>query len=255
LFCGNPERVAILDAWSDHTFMLDTCCEGMHEWAARDLQDDPEGALALMRNEGIEDHFGSPLRRVACDWDGIWLDFELQIRPIGRESAMQFVERHHEHCGRLAGDRFRASIWNGRTMLGVCIVGNPCARAYNGRGWLEVRRLCLDRNVPSTLRWKACSALYDWAAKEAERRGYSKIITYTRKSESGMSLRYARWKCEGPASRDGHSWSSPSRPRPNAKPGEAKIRWSKALRPSNIIPVQLSFAESNRALWPKMKAA
>ena len=38
------------------------------------------------------------------------------------------------------------------------------------------------------------------AAEEAERRGWSKISTYTLVEESGMSLRYARW------SRNPHSY-------------------------------------------------
>jgi hypothetical protein len=235
--CSEDWELDFLEVWADHRFMFTGCCEAVCQ-AASDLvsaaDEWPEDATALMIELGADGIFGSQtLRRVANDYDaaGIFLDFEPTIRPVDYSIAIDFVREHHEHCGGLPGWRFGAGIWNGPTLLGVVIVGNVSGRGFNGRGWLEVRRVCLDRNIPQTLRWRACSMLYRWAACEAERRGWLKLITYTLAEEAGMSLRYARWKqlAIRPA-RNG--WNCASRPRTNPTPLSAKVLWEKALKPS-----------------------
>ena len=40
LFCGTPEFVEIHEIWG-HDFMLQTCCEGLHEQIVLDMNDDP----------------------------------------------------------------------------------------------------------------------------------------------------------------------------------------------------------------------
>jgi hypothetical protein len=63
------------------------------------------------------------------------------------------------------------------------------------------------------LRWNYCSMLYAHSAREAERRGFSRIITYIRDDEEGISLRAAGWVCEGPAGACG--WPGARRSRSN----------------------------------------
>lgn len=99
--------------------------------------------------------------------------------------------------------------------------------------WVEVSRLCVDRGLPDTLRYKACSTLYAFAAAEAERRGFERIITYTLSTESGMSLRYARWKPEHVTRPK--SWHSRSRPRTDKTPLVPKIRWARVLKPARPV--------------------
>ena len=125
--------------------------------------------------------------------------------------------------------RFGKSIWNGRQMLGVVTVGNPVARALMGRGIVEVNRLCIRRDVAPLLRWNAASMLYGDAARQAERAGFSRIITYSRQDEDGVSLRAAGWTDEGAAG--GRGWHSPSRPRGNRNAFVPKRRWSRTLHP------------------------
>lgn len=228
LFCGDPEYVALAEVWG-HDFQIDACCESLLQQALRRMEGDPDYATALVRSLAEEAGVCPGMRRVADTGLSLQIDHGLKIRPISRRDAMTFIARHHRHVGRLPGDRFRAAVWNGPTMLGVVVVGNPTARGYNGQGIVEVRRLCLDLAISDALRWKACSALYAWAAHEAERRGWRKIITYTLASESGMSLRYARWKREGETARGARSWAN--RPGRVAGPAESKVRWSKALTP------------------------
>lgn len=228
-FCGGAERVGVLEAWG-HDFMLDTCCEARRDQAVDDMQADPEYGRLLLAAGGI-----GGLRRVAFTDDGfgrVLLDFEPQVGPIGRKEAMAFIARWHRHNPPLPGDVFRAGIWNGSTLLGVVVAGAPAARAYmpafQRKELLEVRRLCIRDDLPRELTWRAASALYRHAADEAARRGYQRIITYTLQEETGMSLRYARWKPE--ATTTGGSWDRPSRPRQDKAPTGPKVRWSRSLR-------------------------
>lgn len=244
-FCRQPEQLEVFDAWG-HDFMLETCCEARRDLAVQDMQEDPAYARALLASGGLDG-----LRRVAFADEGfgaVLLDFGLRIRPCNFADAQAFVAEHHDHNGTLPMDRFRAAIWNGPTLLGVVMVGNPTTPSLMNQGLVEVRRLCLDRAVANELRWKACSALYDWSAAEAERRGWRRIITYTLASETGMSLRYTRprWKREGEASRPGHSWVARGRGRV-VGPTEAKVRWSRVLAPAVPRPIQQTFAFPRQA--------
>ncbi|MGI4943921.1 MAG: XF1762 family protein [Janthinobacterium lividum] len=125
--------------------------------------------------------------------------------------------------------RFGMSIWNGWQMIGVATVGNPVARAFNGRGVVEVNRLCVRRAVPALLRWNAASMLYGQCARSAEGSGWLRIITYTREDEDGTSLRAAGWTKEGPAG--GGGWHSAARACANRNAFIRKVRWARLLRP------------------------
>ena len=86
------------------------------------------------------------------------------------------------------------------------MVGNPVARALNGRGIVEVNRLCVRRDIAPMLCRDACSKLYSVAARAAERAGFVRIISYTRQDEDGASLRAAGWVPD--ATVRGRSWHS-----------------------------------------------
>ena len=256
--CGELWDVELHEVYGDHTFTLNACCEAVCQ-AANDLvvasSDWPEDAVDLLTEIGATEVFGrTALRRVANDTEamGIFLDYEPTIGSIDRLTAMEFVREHHEHCGGLPGWRFGAGIWNGPTLLGVVIVGNVSGRGFNGRGWLEVRRVCLDRRIPPSLRWRACSMLYRWAADEAERRGWLKLITYTLSEETGMSLRYARWKPVA-VRRARSGWNCAARPRTNPTPLSAKTLWEKTLRPTPQSVAERVEAEAQTAARRKPK--
>ena len=228
LFCGEPERVEIAEIWG-HEFMIETCCERLHEAVVRDMADDPEWAKTLLRRIGMEELTGNRLRRLADDGCcGLVLDWQLRIGPVTRPIARTFVGRHHQHCPPPVTWRFEAAAFNGATMIGVVLVGNPVARALGGRGTLEVNRLCIRRDVPRALAWNAASMLYGWAAREAGQRGWGKIITYTRADEEGRSLVAAGWVKE--ASVRGRGWHGGDRRRSNTNAFIDKVRWSKTLK-------------------------
>ena len=217
LFCGESKRVELFEIWSSHEFMLEACCEGLHETVVREMADDPAWARALLKHLGIEDFTGHRLRRLADDGCcGMLLDWQLELRDIGFGLAGRFINRHHAHCAAPVTWRFGQACWNGATMIGVVSVGNPVARALCHQGALEVNRLCIRRDIPRALAWNAASMLYGWSAREAERRGCSRIVTYTRADEDGGSLVAAGWTPE--ATVRGRGWHSGRRARATAMP-------------------------------------
>lgn len=233
LFCGEPVVLELFEVWTDHSFMIETCCEGMHEavnWEmAEDANESRHRSGAGWIRSLIEKSIGRPMRRIADNDGQLLLDFTLDIQPVVFSEAAEFVEKHHAHCPRPVGWKFGASIWNGHTQIGVVMVGRPVSRLIDQVGdTLEVNRLCLDRTLPDPLRWNACSQLYAWAARETASRGYSRIITYIREDEPGTSLKAAGWDIEAQSA--GGSRARKNRPRKehNKVP---KVRWGKRLRP------------------------
>ncbi len=233
-FCGEPEVVELVEVWG-HEFMWETCCEALHESLCQEAADDPAWARELLRHVGVEALAGHRLRRVADGGTGgLVLDWQLRLRPVAFAAARAFVARHHAHCGSPVASRFSLAALNGPTPVGVAMVGNPVARALNGRGILEVNRLCIRRDMASALACNAASLLLGAAAREAERRGFRCIITYTREDESGTGLVAAGWLQE--ARVRGRGWHSARRPRSNTNAFVGKVRWSRALHPWAVEP-------------------
>lgn len=94
----------------------------------------------------------------------------------------------------------------------------------------EVSRVALDHDQAPFVTYKASSLIYETAAEDAKAAGFTKIQTFTLKSESGMSLRYARWKPVA-TERGGGQFSRKGRAR-TIREGEladVKTRWEKRL--------------------------
>ena len=214
LFCGAPERAEVLEIWG-HEFMLETCCADLHDQIVADCNDDPAWAKQFLQSLDIEDLCGHRIRRLPDDGAcGLVLDWQLEFAAIPHATVRGFITRHHAHCGVPRTWRFHQAVYNGPTLAGVAIVGNPVARALAGRGIVEVNRLCIRRDIAAPLRWNAASMLYGWCAREAARRGWQKVITYTRIDEPGTSLRASGWIPECRVR--GRGWHSERRARSNA---------------------------------------
>lgn len=124
----------------------------------------------------------------------------LQIVPLKRDEAHDFVERIHRHHPAPPGDIFRLGVADERGEIrGVAMVGRPVARAYDDGWTLEVNRVATD-GCPN-----ACSALYAACWRAAKALGWRKLITYTLTSESGSSLKAAGWRVIG--ERKARSWA------------------------------------------------
>ena len=141
-------------------------------------------------------------------------------QPISLGAANRFVQAHRRHARPVVGHLYSLGLWSGPLALhGVAIVGRPVARHLDDGRTVEVTRLATDgtRN--------ACSMLYSAAAREARRRGYLRVITYTLASETGASLRAAGFVPVAAVRPDG--WDRPSRVR-KPRPAVARTRWESA---------------------------
>ncbi len=257
LWCGDPEVLEIADIWTSHEFTLDTCCLARHEQVVTEMAEDPAWATDLLRHLGVEELTGHRLRRLYDDrFNPPVLDYRLDVRPVTFAAMCDFVRRHHRHCPPPVTWRFGAAIFNGWTRIGVASVGNPVAATYMHRGWVEVNRLCVRHDLAPQLVWNACYQLYGHAAREAERHGFSKIITYIRADEDGTSLKAAGWICGGVAG--GRSWNSPSRRRNTNNAFVPKLRWSRLLRPKparSASPPAARTRRRPRPAWSWLDAA
>lgn len=228
-WCDEVEFLELFEVWGDREFQFETCCEGLHDEVVRFLNDDPRGGAELLREIGIEAITGRRLRRVADDGAcSLILDWNLELDEIKLVDAKAFVRTHHEHHRKPpAGWRFGRAVRNGDLVMGVIMVGRPVARMIDHKKVVEANRLCVRRDVPDALRWNCASMLYGYAAREARRRGFEKIITYTLAEEEGTTLRASGWNCEGAAG--GGSWDRPARQRQDCAPTGLKTRWVKSL--------------------------
>lgn len=148
-----------------------------------------------------------------------------------RDEVFADVEEHHSHHPAPQGHKFSVAVYNGRTKVGVAVVGRPVARrlAEAHPNMLEVTRVAVW--CRSELRKNAVSKLYAAAAKKAKVLGYRELVTYTlADEESGHSLVAAGWTPTAVSS--GGSWSRSGRERADAAPTGRKVRWEKGLNKS-----------------------
>lgn len=142
----------------------------------------------------------------------------LNLQPLTIAEARVFIERHHRHHPAPVGAKFAIGLTDGSQVVGVITVGRPVARGLDDGWTAEVTRCAVLENIPN-----GCSKLYAAAWRAARAMGYRKLITYTLDTEPGTSLRAAGWQCVGVA--QGGSWSTPTRPRVDKHPLQAKLRW------------------------------
>ncbi|WP_374754146.1 XF1762 family protein [Streptomyces sp. SM12] len=131
----------------------------------------------------------------------------LHLVPVRAAEAAAFVTMWHRHLRPPTSQLFAVGVADDDQVLrGVAIVGRPVARHFDNGTTVEVTRCCTDGTT------NACSMLYGACWRAASTLGYRRLITYTRGSEPGASLRGAGW--HEVASRPARSgWSCPSRPR------------------------------------------
>jgi hypothetical protein len=237
-FCGTPERLELAELWTDHVWWPETCCEALHHHVLEGISDDPMWGRTLLDRllaRAGQAHHG-PLRRLAPDSHrGLLLDWHPRVGAIPLTQAAAFVRRHHAHLGPPPAARFTLAATNGPTLAGVAIVGNPLSRALHAQGALEVTRLCTRRDIAPALRWNIASMLLGAAAREAARRGATRLVTYIRDDEAGASLRAAGFTQV--ATVRGRSWHRPGRARAtSANTWIDKTRWERSLPPPKPRP-------------------
>jgi len=144
----------------------------------------------------------------------------LRLIPIMQKEANAFIAKYHRHHKPPQGCRFCTAVSDGSEIVGVAIAGRPVSRALDDGATLEITRVCTNgfRNASSKLYGACCRAGFAL--------GYTRIVTYTITSESGVSLRASGFRCIGQAG--GGSWNRPNRKRVDKHPTESKIRWELA---------------------------
>ena len=143
----------------------------------------------------------------------------LELRPCDFQTARDFVEEHHRHNKPPVGHKFSIACYDGERLCGVAMVGRPIGRYLDDGLTLEVNRCCTDGTK------NACSMLYGAAWRAAKALGYKHIITYTRESENGASLRAAGWTFDGQAG--GTHWTGQRYEQTEIILDEMKVRWRK----------------------------
>lgn len=146
----------------------------------------------------------------------------LEIRPCDFQTARSFVGEHHRHNKPPVGHKFSIACYDGERLCGVAMVGRPVGRYFDDGRTLEVNRCCTDgtRN--------ACSILYAHAWRAARALGYKRLVTYTRESEPGASLRAAGFTCDGRAG--GTHWTGERYIQEELVLDEPKVRWRKEAK-------------------------
>lgn len=145
----------------------------------------------------------------------------LELRPISFRDAQEFVRENHRHNKPPVGHKFSIGVYDGDRLCGVAMVGRPVGRYLDDGLTLEVNRCCTDGTK------NACSILYGAAWRAAKALGYKHLVTYTRQSENGASLRAAGWKYDGPAG--GTHWTGQRYEQTEIVLDELKVRWRKDL--------------------------
>ncbi len=233
-FCGEPALVDVLEYWPEEmSFEIETCCEQMHSFAVGEL-----GALdARELGKRFTAASGFYARQIVTDGPTWAVDPGLELAEVAWGEARDFVRAHHRHNSAPPGWKFGQAVYQAGLLIGVMMAGRPVARALDPDRFLEVTRVCVRDLDPPRLAWNACSMLYGYACREAGKRGYATVISYTRPGESGASLRAAGFVPDGPTS--GGSWHRVRRPRPNAPRQCPKLRWRRELKPDPQEPLQL----------------
>lgn len=144
----------------------------------------------------------------------------MTIVPITLKAARRFVADHHRHNVPPVGWRFGVGLEHAGALVGVAVAGTPVSRLLDDGRTVEVTRVCtLGHKNASTM-------LYGALCRAAKALGYTRVVTYTLETESGLSLRAAGFAevSRGPG---GRSWAS----KPNGGRYEATL-WGRRLIPT-----------------------
>lgn len=144
----------------------------------------------------------------------------MKIKPISYKVASEFINLHHRHHNAPQGMKWAIGCFNDSEMVGVATCGRPVSRMFDDGETCEITRVCTDGTK------NACSMLYGASCRIAKEMGYSRIITYTLKSEDGASLKASNFVNDGEAG--GTHWTG-IRNKGQSIPHEMKTRWIRVL--------------------------
>jgi hypothetical protein len=236
-YCGDWASLDVAEVFLDtRELVLDACCEdNLSGWIdSIELFGRRERARWMFEKTALI------VKDILVTNDTLYwtLDYGLELRPVSFADAKEFIRTHHRHCDPPVGWKYGAALFNGDELVGVVTAGRPVSRVLAAKGCIEVTRVCVKDLHPHALVANACSMLYGYACREAFERGYSRVVSYTMRHESGTSLRAAGFY---PVTKSrGGTWSRRDRPRKAQKASGPKVRWErwKSAEP----PIQFRFA-------------
>ena len=93
----------------------------------------------------------------------------------------------------------------------------------------DIAKLCKARGIITLTPVGGTQWIGDLGAacRAAQALGYKRIVTYTRQSENGASLRASNWTCDGQAG--GTHWTGQRYEQTELVLDEMKVRWRKEL--------------------------
>lgn len=129
----------------------------------------------------------------------------IRVAPIPITHALRFIKKHHRHLKKCSHRLWAVGLWqvsddDREVLAGVAVVAQPAARMLANTKpdpndefpppWerLEVVRLAVADGIPN-----GCSMLYGACSRAAKAMGATDLLTYTRCTEPGTSLRAAGW--------------------------------------------------------------
>lgn len=229
---------SVRDVWQEsRAIELDACCEANLEGWIESIS----GWSRHERARWMYEETGLIVKDILVSGGVLqWtVDYGLKLGAVSFADAREFVARHHRHCKAPAGWKYGQAVFNGSEMVGVMMAGRPVSAALEAQGCLEINRVCVLDTNPRALIENACSMLYGYACREGFRRGYSRVVTYTKLDEPGISLRAAGFVPV--AISRGGSWHRRHRPRIDSDTTGPKLRWERWSDAASL-PVQERFA-------------
>lgn len=139
------------------------------------------------------------------------------IGSIEFSAACDFVDKIHRHNKRPVGHIFSLALWIDKDLVGVAICGRPVGRHLDNGDTIEVYRNCIKEGVSN-----GCSMLYGACIRMANKKGFKRVITFTKMSETGGSVKAANFILEA-ENVGGKKWSGKRKYVCESK--ELKKRW------------------------------
>lgn len=222
--CGEPAYLDVTDVCLEtREVCLDACCE----WNLVGWIDSIRSFTRRERARWMLEATGLVVHDILAESDTLrWtLHYGLELRDIEFSVAKEFIREHHRECDPPTGWKYGKALFNGEELIGVVTVGRPGSRHLDAQGCMEVTRVCVKDLAPHGLVANACSTLYGFACRKAFEKGYGRVVTYTKKGESGASLRAAGFVPV--AISRGGEWHRRGRPRHPGRNTVPKIRWER----------------------------
>jgi hypothetical protein len=114
-----------------------------------------------------------------------------RIVPLSKTAARAFIQEFHRHNEAPSPQQvtFVCALEDEGQIVAVVTAGHPVARGLDDGSTLEVSRVCVRPGYEPTK--NANSRLYGAMRRVAVALGYRRIVTYTLREETGVSLRAA----------------------------------------------------------------